>query len=113
MARLVTPVLLKVAVFIGTIAGVQLVVVFQSVVAPIQVASWVCATLGRNRAETETREQRREAAYRRDRGRCDLHRAVANCGARRSRCRGARGLQTPPIRTHAPTPANVSRRASQ
>jgi hypothetical protein len=46
MVRLVTPVLLKVAVFIGTIAGVQLVVVFQSVVAPIQVASWVCATFG-------------------------------------------------------------------
>jgi hypothetical protein len=46
MVRLVTPVLLKVAVFVGTPTGAQLAGVFQSVVAPFQVASWVRAAFG-------------------------------------------------------------------
>src|SRR5262245_1422593 len=43
---LVTPVLLKVAVFVGTLGGVQLPGVFQSLVAPSQVASWAWAVFG-------------------------------------------------------------------
>ena len=46
MLTLVTPVLLKVAVFNGTIAGVQLRGVFQSLVAPTQVASWAWVAFG-------------------------------------------------------------------
>src|SRR5215471_2178126 len=46
MVTLVTPVLLKVAVFIGTLGGIQLPAVFQSLVAPFHVASCVCAAFG-------------------------------------------------------------------
>jgi hypothetical protein len=46
MVTLVTPVLLKVAVLIGTLEGAQLLAVFQSLVVPIQVASWVWAAFG-------------------------------------------------------------------
>src|SRR5262249_11154992 len=46
MVTLVTPVLLKVAVFVGTLGGVQLPGVFQSLVAPSQVASWAWAVFG-------------------------------------------------------------------
>ena len=46
MVRLVTPVLLKVAVFVGTPTGAQLAGVFQLAVVPAQVASWVWAAFG-------------------------------------------------------------------
>jgi hypothetical protein len=46
MVRLVTPVLVKVAVSIGTLAGSQFPFVFQSLVVPVQVASWVWAAFG-------------------------------------------------------------------
>src|ERR1700730_14081435 len=46
MLTLVTPVLLKVAVFNGTIAGVQLRGVFQSLVALTPVASWAWVAFG-------------------------------------------------------------------
>jgi hypothetical protein len=64
-------------------------------------------------AEPDAAEQRRAAECRRCRPSRNLNCAVANCGARRSRCRGALCLRTPPIRTHTPTPADGSRRASQ
>src|SRR5262245_46313427 len=48
-------------------------------------------------AEPDAAEQRR-AAEGGVRGRWrDPDRAIANCGARRSRCRGARRLRTPPV----------------
>jgi len=46
MVTLVTPVLLKVAVFVGTLGGVQLPGVFQSLIAPSQVAFWAWAVFG-------------------------------------------------------------------
>ena len=46
MVRPVTSVLLKVAIFVGTLAGVQLPGVFQSLVAPFHVASCVYAAFG-------------------------------------------------------------------
>ena len=56
-------------------------------------------------AEPDAAEQRRAAECRRCRLGRNLDCAVAKRGARRSRCRGARGLQTPLIRTPTPTPA--------